>query len=252
MVYRTSAHVGTHHAIIDYIPSATAFSYEAQPCGWGGARNSAKRTSDFLTLNQCLKIIGAAQIAARVGLPFNRHITIHWEQAGITDSRAAWATGRFLKLGGDWLAKRCKVENNRDKLSRLAWAWVRENGDGKGSHVHILLHCPPVLARAFSVMQRRWLSRITGKPYRGRTIRTARIGGTLNAASSNPAAYSENLANVVGYVLKGASPDAAARLGLSRLEAGGSVMGKRAAISENIGRAARQRKHSKVPFSNGE
>lgn len=241
MPYVSSARVGTHPAIISLIISGTAFSEEAQPSGWGGARNSVKRTSDFLTLNQCLKIIGAAQLASRIGLPFNRHITIHWEQAGIPDSRAAWATGRFLKLAGDWLAKRCQLENNRGKSKRrLAWAWVRENGSRKGSHVHILLHCPPELAQAFAGTQRRWLGRITGKPYRARTIRTARIGGTLNAARSKPAAYTENLANVVGYVLKGALPDAAATLGLLRLEAGGRVIGKRTATSQNIGQAARQ------------
>lgn len=241
-VYAHSSPVGTHPAVIDNIPSGTAFSEEAHRRGWGGARNSTDRTSESLTENECLKIIAAAQFAVRVGLPLNRHVTIHWEQAGIADERAAWATGRFLKLAGDWLAKRANLKNNQTKSSRLAWAWVRENGDSKGSHVHILLHCPPELARSFSAMQRRWLGRISGERYRTRTIRTARIGGTLNAANSMPAAYSENLANVVGYVLKGASSDAAVRLGLSRLESGGRVIGKRAATSENLGLAAHHKR----------
>ena len=75
---------------------------------------------------------------------------------------------------------------------------------------------------------------------RARARVVARIGGTLNAASSTPAAYSENLANVVGYVLKGALPGAAEMLGLARLESGGRVTGKRAATSQNIGPAARK------------
>ena len=47
--------------------------------------------------------------------------------------------------------------------------------------------------------------------------------------------------NVVGYLLKGAEPDAAQVLGLSKIEAGGRVIGKRCGWSENIGDAARAR-----------
>jgi hypothetical protein len=161
-------------------------------------------------------------------MPFNRHLTIHWQQAGIPDERAAWATGRFLKLAGDWVAKRG---------GRFAWAWVRENGERKGSHAHILLHLPA--GTRIGRMQRRWLRSITAKPYSASTIKTARIGGTAGAAQSAPAAYRANLAVVVGYILKGASPSAARKLELQRLEAGGRIIGKRAATSQNIGWAAR-------------
>lgn len=178
-----------------------------------------------------MEIIAAAHFAARIGLPLRRHVTIHWEAAGVPDNQAAAATAAFLRLARDWLRKRGHP---------FAWLWVRENGHRKGSHVHILLHCRPELARAFSGMQRRWLRRITGKPYRARIIRTARIGGTLMAAESAPAVYAENLAAVVGYLLKGASPEAARLLGIARLEDGGRIIGRRCAASQNIGRAARQ------------
>lgn len=180
----------------------------------------------------------AAQFAAAAGMPFNRHLTIHWQHAAIPDERAAWATGRFLKLASDWIAK---------KGGPFAWAWVREN-DGvseslharkKGSHGHILLHLPAGLR--IGGMQRRWLRSITGQPYSASTIKTARIGGTASAAHSAPAVYAANLAQVVGYLLKGASRQAARELRLERLEAGGRITGKRAATSQNIGRAARQR-----------
>lgn len=195
---------------------------------WGGRRNSGSRTSHSLSLIQATNILEAAQFAAAAGMPFNRHLTIHWQQAGIADERAAWATGRFLKLAGDWIAKRG---------GRFAWAWVRENGDAKGSHVHILLHLPA--GTRIGTMQQRWLRSTTGKPYSASTIKTARIGGTAGAAHSAPAAYRANLAAVVAYVLKGASQAAARKLGLNRLEAGGRIMGKRAATSQNIGRKAR-------------
>ncbi len=178
--------------------------------------------------------MAAAQFAAAAGMPFNRHLTIHWQQAGIPDERAAWATGRFLKLAGDWIAK-----IRTDYARQFAWEWVRENGERKGSHAHILLHLPA--GTRIGTMQRRWLRSITGKPYSASTIKTARIGGTADAAQSAPAAYRANLATVVGYVLKGASPAAARELDLQRLEAGGRIIGKRAATSQNIGRAARAR-----------
>ncbi|HVM22773.1 MAG TPA: hypothetical protein VM308_05665 [Sphingomicrobium sp.] len=216
---------------------------------WGGTRNSASRTSDSLSLHQAANIAEAAQFAAAAGMPFNRHLTIHWQQAGIPDERAAWATGRFLKLASDWVAKRGNCDGKIGSNSgRFAWAWAREN-DGvsgslsrarkKGSHVHILMHLPT--GTRIGTMQRRWLRSITGRPYSASTIKTARIGGTAGAAEAAPAAYQANLAAVVDYILKGASPTAARALGLDRLESGGRVIGKRGATSQNIGRAARRR-----------
>lgn len=181
--------------------------------------------------------MAAAQFAAAAQMPFNRHLTIHWQQASVPDERVAWATGRFLKLAGDWIARRGGLELNQKHSSRLAWVWVRENGEWKGSHVHILLHLPAGIR--IGSMQRRWLRLITGRPYSARTIKTARIGGTAGAAQSASVAYEVNLAAVVRYILKGAGPAAARKLGLDRLEHGGRIIGKRAATSQNIGRAAR-------------
>lgn len=196
---------------------------------WGGRRNSASRISDSLSLHQAANIIAAAQFAAAAGMPFNRHLTIHWQQAGVTDHRAAWATGRFLKVAGDWIAKRG---------GRFAWAWVRENGERKGSHVHILLHLPA--GTQIGGMQRRWLRLITGLPYCASTIKTARIGGTADAAQSAPNLYAFNLAAVVSYLLKGACAEAAREMRLTRLEPSGRIVGKRAATSQNVARAARR------------
>ena len=83
------------------------------------------------------------------------------------------------------------------------------------------MHVDPAIAQPIAVMQRRWLRRVTGQPYRKAVIRTARIGRTLRAFRTAPEAYQANLAVVVGYVLKGASREAAKALGLERLEDGG-------------------------------
>ena len=259
-----SLETGTAVAIYNISKSASPFDAEHGFSGWGGARNRADRVSESLSLEQAKNIIEAAQFAAAIGLPFNRHVTIHWERAGVHDNRAAAATGRFLKLAGDWIAKRGpQFEYNQRKskrLARIAWAWVRENGDGKGSHVHILMHLPtvkitgkngrsvhgddtPGKQRAgLANMPRRWLRSITGNPHRVGTIKTQRIGGTAGAAMTASAAYGANLAAVVGYVVKGACPAAGRGLQLERMEPGGTIIGKRAATSENIGRSARSLK----------
>lgn len=190
---------------------------------WGGARNRAGRQSDCLSLAQCRKLMAAPGRAAAIGLPFNRFVTVHWEHLGVPDERAAWATGRLLKLAGDWV---------RTRGGRLAWEWVRENGDRKGSHVHLLCHVPA--GCEWGPMQRGWLRRITRQPYRARGIRTARIGGTARSYETAPAVYWLNLETVVAYMLKGAGPIAADGLELARLEAGGRIIGKRAGLSQNL------------------
>lgn len=218
---------------------------------WGGARNRRDRTSDCLSCKQATGIMSTAQTATAIGLPLNRHITIHWERAGVPDSEAAAATGRFLKLASDWVRSRaCALEKqskefkspavsaDAKKSSTFAWLWVRENDDGdgsKGSHVHILCHVPAGVKLGRT---RRWLSRVTGRRYRKGSILTERIGGKAQAAATAPAVYQANLAEIVGYLLKGASPDAARALGLNRIEAGGRITGKRAGWSQNIGAAA--------------
>ncbi len=195
--------------------------------GWGGARNDA--ISHNLPLAKARAILAAAGNARSIGLAFNRHVTIHWTAAGFTDEQAAQATGRLIKLASDW---------QRTKGVQPAWAWVRENdeGDGsKGSHVHILVHCPDTLP--IGRMWRRWLRKVTDLPYRAGAIHTSRIGGTVNCYSSNPALYAVNLGAVLAYVCKGVHSADGVTLGLPRTEAGGKVIGKRAAWAQCLNNA---------------
>lgn len=214
---------GTDFAIIYSVKSEVHVDAKHTLSGWGGARNTADRVSDTLTLTKAQAIIGASYRAFEIGLPFNRFVTIHLERAGIADAHAVNAIGRLTKLAKDWVQSRGGC---------IAWAWVRENdmGDGsKGSHVHLLIHCADTLP--IGRKWRRWLLKVTGQPYRRNTIRSERIGGTLNAHATAPVAYLQNLDRVLAYVCKGVSPADANTLGLPRHEPGGRIIGKRAGYS---------------------
>lgn len=170
----------------------------------------------------------AAQTAWRRGIPFNSHITVHWAKLGVHDNDAAAATGALLTLLRDWLRKQGLP---------FAYAYARENGDTKGSHVHILAYLPPG-AEWNSQRSRRWLMRVADGPYFTGAIRTKRIRGTGGGRVILPDLYATNLAVVVGYLTKGAWPNVAAALALPRVEPCGRVVGKRAGWSENVGAAA--------------
>jgi len=159
-------------------------------------------------------------------------LTIHWEAAGTPLAGMPKATGRFLDLMTKALARHD---------SATAWLFVHENGERKGAHCHLLAHVPPHLVTVVTGLQRGWLRRITGKPYRARVIRSKPIGGRLRVESGNPELHAINLDAALAYILKGACPDAASRFHLDRLEAGGRVIGKRCGTSQNVGAAARKK-----------
>ena len=179
-----------------------------------------------------LGVVGAAYSALQIGVPLNRHITIHWGLAGFSDAQSGAATSRLLGLMSDWVRKRGW---------KFAYIYVRENDPdaGKGSHVHILAHVPPHDSKAFTHHQRAWLRRVTGQPYRVGTIRSRPIGPTVRTFANSPDVYLANLDVAIGYLIKSALPDVAETLNLGRRERGGMVMGKRAGWSQCIGRSNR-------------
>jgi hypothetical protein len=230
-----ASQAGTALAVNTKVKGGTANKPKRPASKRGGARNRAERVSECLTLNQAAGVIAAIQASGNIGLPLNRHLTLHWGCYGISDADAGKATGDFLKLAGQFL---------RSKRQPFAFVYVRENDDGdgsKGPHTHFLLHVPPTIAARFVTMQRRWLRIVTGKAYRRNAMRTARIGRSIIAAIIAPALYEANLAVVAHYVLKAAEPYAVQALGLAHAPEYGRVIGKRAGWSENIGAAARAR-----------
>ncbi|MBU0659204.1 MAG: hypothetical protein EPO45_00395 [Sphingobium sp.] len=196
----------------------------------GGARNRADRESRELSAAHVGNLIDAARHADAIGLPLNRMITIHWEAAGLLLEDMAKATGRFTGL----MAKALQRHG-----SQTAWLWVHEGGEREGGHCHMLAHVPADLVPVVRKLQKGWLGRITDSPYRKDVICSKPIGGRLGIEASNPDLYAANLNTVLEYVLKGASQEATSHYGLTRLKAGGCVIGKRCGTSQNIGAKAR-------------
>lgn len=228
--YLRRALSGTRLAIIDIDLESAPSSASIPHARHGGARLKASRTSDGLTLSQARLLADAAIMAASIGLPLNRHITLHWAAVGIADDLVANATTAFLKYLRDWLG------------GRTAYVWVRENGDSKGTHLHILAHIPSG-RRMSGARSRRWLERIAGQRYRPGTIMTRCIAG--HCTPGGPI-YAANLHAALGYIRKGAYPHAAAIIGIDH-ESGGRIIGKRCGTSRNIGSGSQVPDMSKKP-----
>ena len=224
------ARTGTALAISNLTIGVAALS--ACSTGRGGARNRADRESHALTAAQIGNLKAAERHAGAIGLPFTRMISIHWQAAGVPLAGMAKATGRFTDLMAKALARH----------GGTAWLWVHENCGPKGGHCHLLAHVPAKHVKRLTGLQRGWLRRITLHSYRARVIYSRPIGKRLGVEASDPADYAINLAVVLAYVLKGASPEAASQFALVRLEPGGRVIGKRCGTSQNIGAKTRKAK----------
>ena len=215
-----SGRTGTARANIHSSNVHGHFSVSAVKATHGGARNRAGRTSNALTEKQVRAIFAAVADASAIGLPLNRHWTVHWSKAGLTDDQACAATSTLLTLVRDWLRKQGQ---------RFACVWVRENDHGdqsKGSHVHIMLHVPAEL-KWCGWRNRRWLERVTGRPYVSGTGQTGIIGRRKSAAEASPDSFRANLAVVAGYVVKNAPSGILRALGVIRRGECGVVIGKR-------------------------
>lgn len=219
---------GTAHAIHYFTSGVAALS--ACSTGRGGARNRADRESRALTAAQIGNLKAAERHARAIGLPFTRMLTIHWQAAGVPLAGMARATGRFT----DRMTK-ALIRHG----SKTTWLWAHENCGPKGGHCHLLAHVPADLVPVVTALQRGWLRRITGQPYRARVIHSKPIGGRLGLEAGNPDLHAINLEAALAYLMKGASPEAASQFGLERLEPGGRVIGKRCGTSQNIGAKAR-------------
>jgi hypothetical protein len=185
-----------------------------------------------LTKAQVVGLMEAVAHAKKFDLAFNRHWTVHYERAGIADQDGARFVGHLLRLVAAYA---------RRHHGKFAAMWVRENGEGKGGHVHILMHLSDGLT--LRNRYRGWIGAAGGN-YRRNVSKTRSIGGRLDLKERGDlgvAHYGANLAAVVAYVLKGADAGLGAALDLYRAGEGGRIIGKRCGWTQNLGTAARGR-----------
>jgi hypothetical protein len=158
-------------------------------------------------------------------MPLNRHWIVHYERAGIEDTDAVRFIGRLLKLVGDY------ARRHRAAFSAI---WVRENGEGKGCHVHILMHLPAALS--LQGRTRKWV-RLAGGVYTRNVSRVAPIGGRLLAADNGGEHYQQNAIAVTSYLLKCGDREAGLTLELPRYGQQGLIVGKRCGRTQNLSHA---------------
>ncbi|MWV26438.1 hypothetical protein [Aurantiacibacter rhizosphaerae] len=221
---------GTAHAIINSHLVEAADSSKLS--GRGGARNSATRESYALTEENVVNLTVATRHACKIGMPFTRMVTIHWEEAGVTLAQMAKATGHYIDLLSKAIARHG---------SDTAYIWVHEGGQTKGGHCHFLIHVPARIMPIVARLQRSWLRRITGRPYRKTVILSKPIGARLGLEIGNPELFAANLEVALGYLCKAAPQTILDTHRIDRThEPGGLIIGKRCGTSQNISAKARR------------
>src|SRR3546814_11211127 len=85
----------------------------------------------------------------------------------------------------------------------------------------MLAYVPADLVPVVTAVQRGWLRRITGQPYRACVIHSRPIGGRLGLEAGNPDLHDVSLEAALADVLTRASHAAASQFDLEGLETGG-------------------------------
>lgn len=104
----------------------------------------------------------------------------------------------------------------------------------------MLAHIPPDCVEDLTSAQKRWLRKITGRPYKKDVIFSRPVGLQLGLEASNPELHAANLKVAFGYLCKGAPQAALDATGIDRWhQPNGRVIGKRCGTSQNIGAKVR-------------
>ena len=199
-------------------------SSSESPTRLGRLGRTRRSLTACINPDAALNLHAALVHACHSDLAPDRHLTIDWAKAGVTDSIIA--TGRLLKLMRDCLSKHG---------SPIAYVWVREVGAVHGEHVHILLHITADQHDRVKRNMRGWMKQC-GAHLMGSVWRTRIISGVIRNKGANvvdPALYLKNLAVLRNYILKHCHPKVARALGFT--SAGPcEVLGKRVSVSQNL------------------
>ncbi|MBI5165744.1 MAG: hypothetical protein HY985_17810 [Magnetospirillum sp.] len=190
----------------------------------GRIYNSGKSVAKPARLH--LSFTDAASLIAAVQYGASRHR--HWRgiTVNLTMLDAPQATEATLRA----LTDHIRHWQERNGVPPF-WAWVREQGALRGTHVHIIAAAPDGTGRALSNALTRWL--------RGPSIRGEVARGTLHTRPTTAAGW-------LGYVCKTLTPtDAAALFAQTGIriiseKPGGPVIGQRRGVARCLGPKARE------------
>jgi hypothetical protein len=189
-----------------------------------------RRKTEEIDLPTARDACRAIQHAMHVGRPINRHLTVCWQLAGVSDGLEA--TSRLMKLICD---------GARRRGHRVSYLWVRETGQTVGDHVHILFHLPEPLVGWYRKRKSGWLRRC-GATFTEGTSKTTRVRGStpvVTGVVTRSELYEDNLKKLGNYVLKHCSRATSKAL---RINDNGPnlLIGKRVSISQDLHRKGRQ------------
>ena len=184
------------------------------------------------------EMTNAMLMARQLGKPLNRHVTVWWQHSkGFDPSPRAWIAhqGRYIKALLAWLQHRGSSSPS---------ITVREWGDVKLAHSHILLHVPAHLAEAFSEFAVQ-AGNFDGCPD-GIDNRPVVVSGGWPWEESGAETPAQQ-AGLIRYIAKDIALKAriggvlvADALGIVPQHNTKLIEGKRVSIHRGIGRAARQ------------
>lgn len=202
---------------------------------WGGARNRRDRVTTALSQHQAEGILKAMAVSELAGMPLNRHWTVDYENAGITDKDGAAFVAKLLG--------QCR-RYARAKGGCFAAVWVREIGWRNGAHAHIAMHWPS--GWKLGHLTRRWIKQAGGTYSKGVSLVNP-IGRSLVCAETSAALYRANLEVLAGYLLKGSGKAVVAELGLKLVKPSGPIVGKRCGWTQNLGKANQSVRENCIP-----
>jgi hypothetical protein len=152
------------------------------------------KQSHYIQLPEALGFIDAAEKAYYNETPWNCHIILHLEQAGIPPLKVAKHVQEAIHRLGKYHKKHGMA---------FCYGWVLENAPIKGTHLHILLHRPNILPMHF--MTYRWaiLKRFKIRNEKD-ILRVKKFWSHQN--------YHRNINKLLSYTLKGLRKGAEQRL----------------------------------------
>ena len=210
-------------------PRSTHEWSSSRPNGRARSSTPHRLISQVIEVTSAIDVYAALKHSIHLGRAPNRHMTINWEAAGVSDPIVA--TGKLMKLMRDG-ARRHNLDHT--------YIWVRECGRIVGEHVHIMFYLPSHLTEWFKSRKAGWLKLCGAKRTKGasKTVIIRGSTGTLGISPTSNNLFAVNLQRVADYILKHCSLEVQEVLGISgkgRCE----LAGKRVSISQNLHRKSR-------------